>query len=152
MVTDRRLDRGPIDRPHAPPQRLARCSDDDGLAAAILLKGAALHITCFFHTIDQTRQVVLGQKHFAFELKRRTSTLLIGSAASGFLPGSRRWPLFGKNFRHAPPKSKRTAYWHTQSTRPSLRHAFASDYNARLWTFLQSRHPHLSRIIAQCEN
>src|SRR4029077_6963834 len=102
MVTDRRLDRGPIDRPHAPPQRLARCSDDDGLAAAILLKGAALHITCFFHTIDQTRQVVLGQKHFAFELKRRTSTLLIGSAASAFLPASRRSLLIGKHYRHAP--------------------------------------------------
>jgi glutathione S-transferase len=49
-------------------------------------------------------------------------------------------------------KPKVAAYRQALSTRPSVRRAVASDYNARLWTFLQARHSHLSRIIAQREN
>lgn len=49
-------------------------------------------------------------------------------------------------------KSKVAAYRQAVSTRPAVRNAVAPDYNARLWTFLQARNSHLSRIIAQCEN
>jgi glutathione S-transferase len=46
-------------------------------------------------------------------------------------------------------KPKVAAYRQVLSTRPSVRTAVATDYNVRLWTFLQARNSHLSRIIAR---
>jgi glutathione S-transferase len=46
-------------------------------------------------------------------------------------------------------KPKVAAYRQALSARPSVRAAVATDYNARLWTFLQARNSHLSRLIAQ---
>jgi glutathione S-transferase len=45
-------------------------------------------------------------------------------------------------------KPKALAYRQALSARPSVRAAVASDYNSRLWTFLQARKSHLSRIMA----
>jgi glutathione S-transferase len=45
-------------------------------------------------------------------------------------------------------KPKVAAYRQALSARPSVRAAVSSDYNARLWTFLQARHSLLSRLIA----
>lgn len=45
-------------------------------------------------------------------------------------------------------KPKVAAYRQALSTRLSVRAAVAADYNDRLWTFLQARNSHLSRIIA----
>ena len=44
-------------------------------------------------------------------------------------------------------KPKVAAYRQALSTRLSVRAAVAADYNDRLWTFLQARNSHLSRII-----
>jgi len=44
-------------------------------------------------------------------------------------------------------KPKVAAYRQALSTRPSVRAAVATDYNARLWAFLQARNSHLARII-----
>ncbi len=46
-------------------------------------------------------------------------------------------------------KPKVAAYRQALSRRPSVRAAVAADYNVRLWTFLQARNSHLSRLIAQ---
>jgi glutathione S-transferase len=46
-------------------------------------------------------------------------------------------------------KPKVAAYQQALSTRSSVRTAVATDYNVRLWTFLQARNSHLSRIIAR---
>jgi glutathione S-transferase len=45
-------------------------------------------------------------------------------------------------------KPKVAAYRQALSTRPSVRAPVVTDYNDRLWTFLQARNSHLSRIIA----
>ena len=45
-------------------------------------------------------------------------------------------------------KPKIFAYRQLLSTRPSVRTAVSPDYNERLWTFLQARNSHLSRIMA----
>jgi glutathione S-transferase len=45
-------------------------------------------------------------------------------------------------------KPKALAYREALSARPSVRAAVASDYDSRLWTFLQARKSHLSRIMA----
>jgi glutathione S-transferase len=45
-------------------------------------------------------------------------------------------------------KPNTLAYRQALSVRPSVRAAVASDYNSRLWTFLQARKSHLSRIMA----
>jgi glutathione S-transferase len=44
-------------------------------------------------------------------------------------------------------KPKVAAYRQALSTRPSVRAAVATDYNAPLWAFLQARNSHLARII-----
>lgn len=48
-------------------------------------------------------------------------------------------------------KPKVAIYRQALSTRPSVRGAVTTDYNARLLTFLQARNSHLSRIIARHE-
>jgi glutathione S-transferase len=45
-------------------------------------------------------------------------------------------------------KPKVGLYRQALSTRPSVRSAVTTDYDARLWTFLQARNSHLSRTIA----
>jgi glutathione S-transferase len=45
-------------------------------------------------------------------------------------------------------KPNTLAYRQALSVRPSVRAAVASDYISRLWTFLQARKSHLSRIMA----
>lgn len=45
-------------------------------------------------------------------------------------------------------KPKALAYRQALSARPSVRAAVAADYDSRLWTFLQARKSHLSRIMA----
>jgi glutathione S-transferase len=56
------------------------------------------------------------------------------------------------DFRILASKPKIAAYRQALATRPSVRAAVATDYNARLWRFLQAPNSHLSRIIAQHEN
>ena len=45
-------------------------------------------------------------------------------------------------------KPRVAAYRRALSARPSVRAAVASDYDARLWKFLQARNSHLSRLMA----
>ena len=46
-------------------------------------------------------------------------------------------------------KPKVASYRAALASRPSVRAAVASDYNGRLWQFLQARNSHLSRLMAQ---
>jgi glutathione S-transferase len=45
-------------------------------------------------------------------------------------------------------KPQLAAYRHVLSARPSVRAAVVTDYDARLWKFLQARKSHLARLIA----
>ena len=46
-------------------------------------------------------------------------------------------------------KPKVAGYRRALSARPSVRAAVASDYHSRLWSFLQARNSHLSRLMAR---
>ena len=69
------LDRGPVGRPHRIQKGPARPGDRDHLPTAIFDAGLADHMASLFQTVDQPRDIVLGQKQMVLDFKRAQSPI-----------------------------------------------------------------------------